>query len=142
MNRAIPAAGSVTTLAMMPNGTPGGTRTALEFFGTDFIADGTNYERLSLRATASADFTLLTDKGGTGTVRGLQIMTGTSQPLAFHGSTAVIQRAGAAQAAVATTSATNVAPYGYAQAQADAIVTLVNELRAALVEKGLIKGSA
>lgn len=58
--------------------------------------------------------------------------------------------------AVATTAATAVSPYGYAQAQADAIVaninalrldtlavvTLVNELRATLVELGAHKGSA
>ena len=48
----------------------------------------------------------------------------------------------AAQAAVVTTAATNVAPFGYTtSAQANAIVTLVNELRAALVEKGLIAGA-
>jgi hypothetical protein len=51
-------------------------------------------------------------------------------------------RAGAAQAAVATTAATNSSPYGYSQAQADAIVALVNELRAAMVAAGLIKGAA
>lgn len=58
--------------------------------------------------------------------------------------------------AVATTSATNSSPYGYAQTQADALVTnvnalrvdvlalatLVNQLRADLVSLGLIKGSA
>lgn len=74
---------------------------------------------------------------------GTQIGTTTANTVAFHGSTAVAQRAGAAQAAVITTAATITTPYGYAtQAQADAIVALVNELRAALVEKGLIKGSA
>lgn len=78
-----------------------------------------------------------------GTTIGTKIGTGTSQKIAFHGSTPVIQRAGAAQAAVATTAATNTTPFGYTtQAQADAIVTLVNEIRAALVQKGIIKGSA
>ena len=49
----------------------------------------------------------------------------------------------AAQAAVATTASTNTTPYGFTTAaQADAIVTLVNELRAALVAKGIIKGAA
>jgi hypothetical protein len=77
------------------------------------------------------------------TTTGQKIGTATNQKLAFHNSTPVIQRAGAAQAAVATTAATNVVPYGYTtQTQADAIVTLVNEMRDALVEKGLIKGSA
>lgn len=77
------------------------------------------------------------------TSTGTKIGTGTTQKIAFHNSTPVVQRAGAAQDAVATTSATNTTPYGFTTAaQADAIVTLVNELRAALVEKGLIKGSA
>jgi hypothetical protein len=44
---------------------------------------------------------------------------------------------------VVTTASTQTTPFGFAtQAQADAIVTLANELRAALVEKGLIKGAA
>lgn len=77
------------------------------------------------------------------TTTGTKIGTATGQKLAFHNSTPVIQRAGAAQAAVATTASTNIAPYGYTTAaQADAIVTLVNEIRATLVEKGLMKGSA
>lgn len=51
--------------------------------------------------------------------------------------------ASAAQAAVGTTSATNSSPYGYATAaQADAIVTLVNALRTACINAGIIKGSA
>lgn len=77
-----------------------------------------------------------------GTSTGTQIGTATAQKLAFHGSTAVIQRAGAAQAAVATDAATSTLPFGYTEAQANAIVALVNELRAALVQKGLIKGAA
>ena len=78
-----------------------------------------------------------------GTTTGTIIATTTAQKLAFHGATAVIQRAGAAQAAVATTAATNTTPYGYTTAaQADAIVALVNEIRATLVEKGIMKGAA
>ena len=74
---------------------------------------------------------------------GTKIGTATTEKLAFHNSTPVVQRAGAAQAAVGTTAATNSSPYGYTTAaQADAIVALVNEIRAALVEKGLIKGAA
>lgn len=84
----------------------------------------------------AADFVL-------GTTTGSKIGTATAQKLAFHNSTPVIQRAGAAQVAVVTTAATNVAPFGFATAgQADALVTLVNELRATLVEKGLMKGAA
>lgn len=67
----------------------------------------------------------------------------TTATLGFHGTAGTAQRAGAAQAAVATTGATNSSPYGFTTAaQADAIVALVNEMRAALVAKGLIKGSA
>lgn len=52
-------------------------------------------------------------------------------------------RSGAAQAAVTTTAATSTTPYGFSTAaQADAIVTLVNELRAAAIASGTIKGSA
>lgn len=77
------------------------------------------------------------------TTTGSKIGTATSQKLAFHNATPVIQRAGAAQAAAAATGATNTTPYGYTtSAQADAIVTLLNEIRAVLVEKGIMKGSA
>ncbi len=87
-----------------------------------------------------------------------------SRKIGFHGATPTSQRASAAQAAVTgtvgaaldTTAATNSSPYGFSQAQADgliarvnaliadnaALITLVNELRAATVAKGLIKGSA
>lgn len=78
-----------------------------------------------------------------GTAAGTKIGTAANQALAFHGVAPVGRRAGAAQAAVGTAAPTNVSPYGFAtSAQAAALVTLVNELRAALVEKGLIKGSA
>ncbi len=74
---------------------------------------------------------------------GLKIGPNTTYKLGFHGATPTVQRAGAAQAAVVTTAATSTTPFGYAtQAQADAVVALVNELRAAMVEKGFIKGSA
>ena len=63
--------------------------------------------------------------------------------VSLHGATPVAQRSGAAQAAVATTTATNSTPYGYTTAaQANAIVTLLNEIRATLVQKGIMKGSA
>lgn len=71
-----------------------------------------------------------------------------SAPLAFHGATPVAQRAGAAQAAVSSTVIA-AASASYTKAEVDAIITranalttLVNELRAALVEKGIIKGAA
>ena len=61
----------------------------------------------------------------------------------LSGTIPVGMRAGAAQAAVTTTAATSTTPYGFAAAaQADAIVTLVNEIRATLVAAGIMKGAA
>lgn len=75
--------------------------------------------------------------------RGIHIaLGGVSDKVGFHAVTPVAQRSGAAQAAVATTAPTDTAPFGYTEAQATALITLVNELRDALVEKGIIKGSA
>ena len=57
----------------------------------------------------------------------VQMGAGTSSKVGFHGAAPSAQRANADQAA-----ATDLA----------SVITLANELRAALVEKGLIKGSA
>lgn len=79
----------------------------------------------------------------TDTTTGTKIGTATTQKLGFFNATPVVQRAGAAQAAVATTGATNTTPYGFTTAaQANAIITLLNEIRATLVELGLMKGAA
>jgi uncharacterized protein YkwD len=60
----------------------------------------------------------------------------------FYGATAVAQRQSSAMPAVATTAAINSSIssscFGFTSAQATAIVTLVNELRAAAVALGLI----
>jgi hypothetical protein len=78
-----------------------------------------------------------------GTTNGTKIGTATSQRFAFYNATPVPQRSGAAQVAVATTAATNTTPWGFStQAQADGVITLLNEVRASLVSLGLIKGSA
>lgn len=78
------------------------------------------------------------DNGADGYVIGANA----NSKVSLYGATPVAQRSSAAQAAVATTGATNTTPYGFTTAaQADAIVTLVNELRAALVALGAIKGS-
>lgn len=78
-----------------------------------------------------------------GATGGTKIGTATTQKIGLHNATPSAQRAGSAQAAVGTTGATGTSPFGFeTKAQADAIVTLLNELRAAMVEKGLIKGSA
>jgi hypothetical protein len=74
---------------------------------------------------------------------GGQIGTSTSQLVGFHGVAGTAQRAAAAQAAVATTAATQTTPWGYSTAaQADGVITLLNEIRTVLVNKGLMKGSA
>lgn len=60
----------------------------------------------------------------------------------FYGATPIVQPTSASEAAVATTGATTTTPYGFSTStQANAIVTLVNQLRADLVALGLIKGS-
>lgn len=76
------------------------------------------------------------------TTAGYKVGSAADQKIGFHGATPSVQRAGAAQASVATTAPTNSSPYGFTQAQATAIIALLNEIQAALVEKGLIKGSA
>ena len=63
-----------------------------------------------------------------------------SDLISFYNVTPVAQRSGAAQAAVPATAPTNSTPYGFSEAQAQAIVTLLNEIRAALVSVGLMKG--
>ncbi len=78
-----------------------------------------------------------------GTTTGTKIGTGTTQKIGFWNATPVVRPSGAAQAAVATTAATNVAPYGYTTAaQADGVITLLNEVRNQLTTLGLWKGAA
>ena len=49
-----------------------------EFYGTDLIADSTNYERLVIRSKGTADiaYKIATDAGGTGVITPVQITTG------------------------------------------------------------------
>lgn len=82
---------------------------------------------------------------GTGT--GTKIGTTTAQKVGFHGATPTIQRAGADQIAVPTTTLTVSNPPTQAEVQAvidrlALLTTLGNENRATLVEKGIMKGSA
>ena len=80
----------------------------------------------------------LSDARSDGTVYGQS----TSDLISFYGGTPIAQRTNASQAAVSTTASTSTTPFGYATStQANAIVTLVNEMRAALVAVNLIKGS-
>lgn len=80
----------------------------------------------------------LSDGGPDGTSLGQSA----TDKVGFYGASPIVQRSGSAQAAVATTAATSSTPYGYSQAQANGIVTLLNEIRATLVAAGLMKGSA
>lgn len=87
--------------------------------------------------TATDSLKTSTPKSGGGCTLGQSA----SDLVGLHGATPVIQRASADQAAVVTTTPTTSA-YGYTLAQATAVLTLLNEIRAALVEKGIIKGAA
>jgi hypothetical protein len=78
----------------------------------------------------------LSDGNPDGTVLGQS----PSDLISFYNVTPVPQRSGAAQAAVGTAAPTNSSPYGFNEAQAQAIITLLNEIRATLVGAGLMKG--
>lgn len=66
----------------------------------------------------------------------------TEDKVAFFAATPVVQPTSASQAAVTTTAATTSTPWGFSTStQADAIITLVNQMRSDLVTLGLIKGS-
>lgn len=126
------------------------SRTLLDSAGSISI----NYTSRSLVDTVP----LLTWSGGVlalsegvnfsvGTGSGSIFGTTTSQKIGFHGATPTIQRAGAAQAAVATSALTVSNPPTQAEVQAivtrlASLTTLGNETRATLVEKGIMKGSA
>lgn len=62
----------------------------------------------------------------------------------FYGATPVAQQSGAGQAAAASTAAASISAtqWGFSTStQANAVITLVNQLRSDLVDLGLIKGS-
>lgn len=71
----------------------------------------------------------------------LDLNSSGADKLGFFTKAGIVQPADAAQAAVPTDAAATSA-YGFTEAQANAIVTLVNRLRADLVALGLIKGGA
>lgn len=69
----------------------------------------------------------------------------TTDKISLYGVTPITQRASADQAAVVTTLAVSTTSniWGFSTStQANALITLTNELRAALVALGAIKGSA
>jgi hypothetical protein len=78
----------------------------------------------------------LSDGNPDGTVLGQSA----ADHISFYNATPVVQRSGAVQAPVDTAPPTNSTPFGYSQAQATAIITLLNEIRATLAGLGLMKG--
>lgn len=83
--------------------------------------------------------------GATSLSGNVAIGNATTDTVGFYGIAAVSQRAGSAQTSVATTtavSASAAACFGYStSAQANGIVTLLNELKFAMSGLGLIAGS-
>lgn len=66
------------SFSVIPRGTGvAGSRAQFTVFNTDLIADGTNYEFFTFRATGTG-FDLFSSKSGTGTVRPINIQTSTS----------------------------------------------------------------
>lgn len=59
-----------------------------------------------------------------------------SDKVGFHGATPIVQMT--VTTAPAATAATNSSPYGFSQAQADALITWVRAVDAHLKAKGLI----
>ena len=101
------------------------------------LAIGTNTAPAASTLTLADGFDLVF-----GTSDGTMIGTAATQLISLYGAEPIVQRSGSAQAAVVTTGS-SLAAYGYTTAaQADSIVTLVNELRAWAVAFGAIKGSA
>ena len=73
---------------------------------------------------------------------GMTVGATSAELVSFYGATAVAQPSGASQAALATTAATTgAATYGLTSAQANGVITLLNQIRSDLVTLGLIKGS-
>jgi hypothetical protein len=116
-----------------------GTKIAPNFGDQNIVTTGT----LGAGATTLGGTLTLGDNDiVAGTGDGTKIGTADTQKLGFFDATPIVQPAGADQAAVATTGATDVSPFGYTEAQANAIVALVNEMRSVLVNLGLMKGAA
>jgi hypothetical protein len=126
-----------------------GSKVAPDFGAQNVVTTGTlgagatTVGTLAAAATTlSGSLTLGDNNIVAGTTTGVKVGTAITQKLGFYNATPIVQPAGAAQAAVATTGATDVTPFGYTEAQANAIVALVNEMRSTLVNLGLMKGAA
>lgn len=72
---------------------------------------------------------------------GAMVGQSSTDKVGFYGTTPVVQPASASQAATAATTTTTATTTAL-QTDLDAVRVLVNQLRAELVELGLIKGSA
>jgi hypothetical protein len=55
-----------TELSVMPKGNPSGERAGLIAWGSDFLDDAVNYQRLAIYAWSDGGADLVTEKGGTG----------------------------------------------------------------------------
>jgi hypothetical protein len=65
-----------------------------------------------------------------------------SDKIAFYGITPIVQPSGSTQAAAGTTASTTTTPAGFATTtQANNLINLVDAMRSALVNLGLIKGA-
>lgn len=86
-----------------------------------------------------ATYQYLDGTNADGTILG---QSATASYVGFFAKTPVVQPTSANQAAVATTAATSAGGlYGFSSAQANGIITLLNQIRSDLVNLGLIKGS-
>ena len=125
---------------IISGGGPQGDGVQLGITGEDIVIAGTVIEPLDLSLLDTLDV------AGVATFADDVVVEGdftAEAKTSFGGAEAVqLPVASAAQAAVATTAATDSDPFGFAEAQANALVALVNALRAALVTAGIIKGSA
>jgi hypothetical protein len=126
-----------------------GSKVAPDFAAQNVVTTGTlgagatTVGTLAAAATTlSGALTLGDNNIVAGTTTGVKVGTAITQKLGFYNATPIVQPAGAAQAAVVTTGATDSTPFGYTEAQANAIVALVNEMRSTLVNLGLMKGAA
>lgn len=88
--------------------------------------------------STSAAVRQLSDGNSQGTVLGASA----TDKIGFYNATPVAQRAAGSGAAVSTTAATQTTPWGFSTStQANAIVTLLNEIRATLTGLGLMTGT-
>jgi hypothetical protein len=80
---------------------------------------------------------------GSGNTTGASLGGSISERISFYGVTPVAQPASALQAAAGTTASTTSSPAGCSTTtQMTALINLVDQMRACLVNSGLMKGAA